>query len=361
MKKKVAIVIPSLRGGGAERVMVNILRNLDQNKFDLRLIVIKKEGPNIDLLPKNLNVVDLNSTRVRYSLIKLIKALNEFKPDIIVSTLGHLNLALIIIKTFLIGSPKIFVREASTPSMSLLNMNKGRRYIFSFLYKKLYPKADLIIAQCEEMKKDLVNTFELNTANIKYIYNPLDLEKIKLDREKGNPYNNKKINIVAVGRLTYVKGFDILINAFNIVNDKISNTHLTILGDGELKEELENQVKLLNNKNISFVGFTSNPYPYFFYSDTYVLSSRWEGFPNTLLEALACDAKVVAADCKSGPMEILKNGKYGTLVPPGDHVMLAEGILLSINSENKSNNRGKDFDVKTIIKEYEELLMGTSS
>jgi glycosyltransferase involved in cell wall biosynthesis len=166
------------------------------------------------------------------------------------------------------------------------------------------------------------------------------------------------INIIAVGRLTYVKGFDILLKAFKIVNNKIPNTYLTILGDGELKLELENQAKTLNiNNNISFVGFENNPYPYFFYSDTYVLSSRWEGFPNTLLEALACNAKVVATDCKSGPREILKDNKYGILVPTEDYVSLAEGILISINGVNKSNDRANAFDVKNIIQEYEELLI----
>lgn len=176
--------------------------------------------------------------------------------------------------------------------------------------------------------------------------------------QRKNPYNEDLINIIAIGRLTYVKGFDILLKAFKIVNEKIPNTHLTILGEGELKNELIHQAEKFNIlKNITFVNFTNNLYPYLFYSDTFVLSSRWEGFPNTLLEALACHAKVVATDCKNGPREILDNNKYGRLVPTEDYISLAEGIISSINDSNRSKDRAADFDIEKIVKQYEELFI----
>ena len=106
MKRKLAVVIPSLRGGGAERVMLNIISHLNREKFNIRLIVIKKEGPYEKKLPSDIDVVDLNSDRVRYSIFKLIKELNRFKPDVILSTLGHLNLVLLSIRTFLKNNPK---------------------------------------------------------------------------------------------------------------------------------------------------------------------------------------------------------------------------------------------------------------
>jgi glycosyltransferase involved in cell wall biosynthesis len=354
MRKKVVFVLPSLRGGGAERVIVNIVRNLDCLKFDIRLILLKKEGPYISLLPKNLQVVDLDTSRVKNSIIPLIKAINAIKPDVVFSTMGHLNLAILAVRPLLSGNPKIIVREANTPSKDITKKKK----LFALLYKLLYPKADLIIAQCSEMKEDLKEYSNIDESKIRYIYNPLDVENIK-NRAKGkNPYDPSKINILSVGRLSPQKGFDILINAFGLVLKEFPNAYLTILGEGNLKEELRKQAKELKiGDNISFVGFKDNPYPYYYSADMYVLSSRWEGFPNTLLEALACKTKVIATKCKSGPKEILGENEFGYLVEVEDYESLAEGIINYIPENNKTGNRASFYDVNSILKEYEEILL----
>lgn len=359
MKRKVAIVIPSLMGGGAEKVMINIISNLDKNKFDTRLIVVNKKGPYISLIPDDIHVVDLKADRVRYSIKNLIKELNLFKPDIVLSTLGYLNLILISIKPFLKSKPKIIVREANTPSKDINQLSKYKKFIFNFLYKRLYKKADYIIAQCEGMKKDIIHCFKIEDKDkVICIYNPLDINLINNLKIEKNPYFKGNINLLSVGRLSYQKGFDILIDAFKIVNQKIPNTYLTILGEGELEEKLKEKSKELNiDKKISFVKFQQNPYPFYYYSDMYILSSRWEGFPNTLLEAIACQTKVVATNCKSGPVEILENDKYGVIVEEENSLALAEGIISYINQESKTNNRAEYFNINKIIKDYERILL----
>ena len=258
------------------------------------------------------------------------------------------------IRKLIKGNPKIIVREANTPSKSI---SSNKRFLTT-LYKYFYPKADLIVAQCKEMKDDIVDIFNIDEKKITYIYNPVDIEGIKNCCKNKNPYNNNKINLLSVGRLTFQKGFDILIDAFNIVLKKIPNAHLTILGEGILKNDFQKQAEILGiRENISFVGFKENPYPYYYYSDVYILSSRWEGFPNTLLEALACGTKVVATDCKSGPKEILAGGKYGVLVNEGDYKSLADGIIKAIIGENKTSDRANLFHIKKIIKEYEKIFL----
>lgn len=357
MKKKVAILVPSLRGGGAERVIVNIVRYLNHEKFDVKLIVLKKEGPYVSLLPQNLDVIDLNTYRVRNSLFKLIRELNNFKPDVIFSTHYHLNLALLAIKKFLRGTPKLIIREANTPSKVLNELTKTKREILTNLYKKLYPKSDLIIAQCKDMKEDIINTLEIDDKKVKYIYNPLDIEKINESKEGENPYKAGNINLLSVGRLAHQKGFDNLLDAFKIVANKIPESHLTILGEGNLKSALNEQAVALGiSDKLTFASFKGNPYPYYYYADTYILSSRWEGFPNTLLEALACGTKVVATNCKSGPKEILGEDEFGILVEEGNHNAMAAGILRSITEENRTKDRAEYFSIKKIVKEYEEVL-----
>ncbi|MEC2073411.1 glycosyltransferase [Alkalihalophilus marmarensis] len=351
---KLALIIPSLRGGGAERIMTNLARNLSRDKFVIKLIIVNKVGPYTRLVPNDIEVVDLKSERVRYGIPKLVKEINKFEPNIILSTLGHLNLVILALRPFLSGSPKIFVRQAIAPSKSRTKDNR----LFTFLYKTLYPKADLIIAQCLDMKKDIVNTFGIKDSKIEYIYNPLDIDYIKGSMLGDSPYDSNKINYLAVGRLTFQKGFDVLLNAFKIVNKEIPNSNLTILGDGELKEKLNLQMEELGlSKSVRFIGFVDNPYPYYYHSDTYVLSSRYEGFPNTLLEALACGTKVVATDCKSGPKEIIGDNQFGRLVLEEDPQALAEAMIYSVKEENKTKDRANFFSLEKIIKDYEKQFL----
>lgn len=357
MKRKLAIVIPSLRGGGAERVMLNIISHLNREEFNIRLIVIKKEGPYEKKLPSDIDVVDLNSNRVRYSIFKLIKELNKFKPDVILSTLGHLNLVLLSIRAFLKSKPKIIVREANTPSKSLTKLPKLKRKIFIYLYGKLYPTSDVVIAQCKEMKKDIINSFGVPDNKIIYIYNPIDLKSITEESTEFNPYDKNFINIVSVGRLTYQKGFDILIKAFQKVVLEVPNARLSILGDGELSEELTQLIKELRlEDSVKIVGFKDNPYPYYKYASLYVLSSRWEGFPNTLLEALACGTNVVATDCKSGPREIIGDNEYGYLARVEDVQDLSDKIIISLGRSQNNKKRAEAFSVENIVPIYEKTM-----
>lgn len=358
MKKKLALIVPSLNGGGAERVIVNLIRNLDQSKFDIKLILIKKEGVYIELIPSYISVIDLKSERVRYSILKLVRELNNYRPDVILSTLGHLNLVLLLIRNLLKGSPRILIREANTPSKSISELSSIKKRAFTLLYRYLYPKADKIIAQCNEMKIDIINFLGIDEKKIRCIYNPIDIDKISKDKQGENPYDISKKNIVAVGRLSFQKGYDILIDAFKIINEKFNNAHLTILGEGILKEKLEAQARDLNIiDNITFVGFSKNPYPYYYYADIYVLSSRWEGFPNTLLEALGCGVKVVSTNCKSGPNEIIGNNEFGILVEEENPIALANGVIQYLNLENKTKDRAYYFSIYKIIKDYEEVLL----
>lgn len=362
MKRKVLFITPSLSGGGAERVIVNLLRNIDRSKFEIFFISINLSGPYVKNLPSDINVIDLKKTRVRYSFFKLIKAINTIMPDVILTTLGFLNLMLIVIKPFLKSKPKVIVREANTVSKEINDLSCTKRFFYKSLYRFLYPRADLIIAQSIGMKDDLIKNISLPLKKIKIVYNPVDINYVLSKSQEANPFSDEKyIRIVSVGRLSYQKGFDILLEAIKILVKFFPNIRLYILGEGPLRDQLismANDLKIENN--VFFIGFVENPYIYIKNSDVFVLPSRWEGFPNVLLEALACNAKIVSTNCKSGPSEILGNEEYGLLADVENAGSLAEKIHLVLNnllSIKSPLEKAWKYDVSYIVKQYEEILM----
>lgn len=358
--KNVLFVLPSLSPGGAEKVTINILNHINKDKFTVNLLIINNIGPFKDLIfDNNINIINLNKKHARTSYFKLVKIINTIKPDIVFSTLQHVNILLLIFKRFYKSKPKLIIREANTPSQFMGNLNLFKKKLFLFLLKTQYKKADLIIAQCNEMRDDIISTYKLNNVdNVITIYNPIDVKFIKNKSTDFNPFNHTYVNIVSIGRLTYQKGFDILLKSISIVRELYPNVFLTIVGDGELRNYL---IRLSNDLNIqnsvNFVGFQNNPYPYIKYSDLYVLSSRWEGFPNTLLEAITLKKKVVSTNCKSGTFEILNDYENGIIVKTDDPVSLAEGIISSIKKEIKYSEKYKKYDATIIVKEFEKYFL----
>lgn len=363
-KIKIIFLLPSLAGGGAEKVTLNYIKYLNKDIFEVILLTINKGGNYENLLPNNITVIDFKIKRARYSIFKIIFYVNKYKPDILYSTLQHTNLLILIFKFIFINKPKILIREPNTPSLYLKQLPFIKRNIFLFMHKTLYSLSNKIIVQCEEMKKDIINTYKINENKVITIYNPIDIKAILAESIKFNPYDNNFINIVSIGRLTYQKGFDILIKAFKNVNIEYPESRLTILGEGEDKVKLISLAKQLNiEKNIIFVGFQQNPYPYIRYSDVFVLSSRWEGFPNVLIEALTCNARIVSTNCKSGPKEIINNDNYGILINVDDIIGLSDAIIKQINNKCNLNvqQRAFDFDINIIINKFEGLILSLVS
>ena len=352
IKKKLLVFVPSLGVGGSERFIVYFVNNLDREKFDIKLVLIKKEGPYLDELKKDIQVIDLNSKGVIYALFKMIKLIKRENPDIVFSTLGFLNLTFAIIKK-LFPNTKFVARESTLVSKHFNNFIK-------FLYKLFYKNLDLIIAQVECMKRDLVENFSIPEDKIKVIYNPVDIEGIQkrsLTRER--LFSNEYKNLIAIGRLSREKGFDLLLKAFSKLD---VGYRLYILGEGE---ERGNLLKLAENLKIRdrvfFLGFQKNPYKYLAQADLMVLPSRYEGLPNVVLEANALGIPVVAFDCPGGTREIIRNGFNGFLVKCEDVDKLAFYIERAVNYNWDKSQIIKyireNFSVKKIIEKYEREIL----
>ena len=261
------------------------------------------------------------------------------------------------IRPFFSKKIRFIARESNTVSIN----NKADKYpkVNDFLYKRIYKNFDLIIAQAKFMRDDLVENFGIKSSKMVVIYNPVDSENVMKKSKELDVALPEKFNLLAVGKLNPQKGFDMLLNIVSKLDDSY---HLTILGEGKDKQELESQIATLGLEDrVSMVGFCDNPYTYMGKADLFVLSSRFEGLPNVVLEANSCGLPVVAFDSAGGTGEIINDGENGFLVEAFDEDMYAKCIEKArdykFDKDKIIENTKRDFSVKKIIKEYERVFL----
>jgi len=361
LRTKLMLMTPNLHGGGAEKVFVNLLKHFDRERIEPVFMTANLSGPYTKHLPTDIEVINLGVSRARYIVPKLLKAINKTKPDVILSTLEQLNLSLLLARPFIRRKTKVVIREANLPSKTMASYSFYRKMIYQSMYRRLYPLADQIIAQSELMRNELLTVTGVKGSRVTTINNPIDIKTIARLADVPNPFTRSSgKNIVSVGRLEYQKGYDILIQAFKQILLQYPGSNLYILGEGSLQAELAQLAVSLNiAESVHFAGFTENPYPYMKYADLFVLSSRFEGFPNVLLEALACNAKIVAANCDSGPSDILSRSEFGLLVPVENASALADGMVRGLcdpHIGSKGYARALDYDSRKITDLYEKVL-----
>ncbi len=328
---KIALFLPSLRGGGAERVMVNLARGFVERGLRVDLVLARAEGPYLSQVPKEVRVVDLGARRVLYSLPGLVRYLCRERPQAMLSALNHANIVAIWAKLLARVQTRLVVAEHNTLSRSTQNASSVRVKLLPFLIKTFYPYADAVVAVSRGVAEDLVTTTKLPMEKIKVIYNPVITPELfaKAEEPLDHPWfrPGEPPVVLGVGRLTQQKDFPTLIRAFALVR-KERPARLMILGEGEERPKLEALVRELRlEEDVALPGFVDNPYKYMKRAAVFVLSSLWEGLPTVLIEAMALGTPVVATDCPSGPAEILENGKWGHLVPVGEPLHLARAIL----------------------------------
>lgn len=357
------LILSTLGVGGTQRVMLYLMAGFLKVGYEVDAVVVNARGPFIDHIPAGVNLVDLGVKQTLYSVPMLIRYLRENRPQAILSGLTHVNLAAIAarwlsgIKTRLVVSERSNLTEKRKESMKLMDK------ISFFLINYFYPLADAVVCVSQDAANDLKETTRLDPKKVFTIYNPLPVNEVrKLAQQKiEHPwFNEKRMPIIlAVGRLSRPKDYPTLIKAFNIFRTR-REVKLIIIGEGEERPAIEQYVSSSPFlSDIALLGSISNPYPYMAGTDVFVLSSAWEGFPNVLVEALACGATVVSTDCHSGPAEILDNGKYGRLVPVGDPQALADAIELSLDHPFPAEQgiaRARDFSVEKAARQYLKVL-----
>ncbi|MDA8387055.1 MAG: glycosyltransferase, partial [Nitrospiraceae bacterium] len=311
--------------------------------------------------------IDLKCTRVRYALPKIIM-LSRRKPDVIFSALGNLNLALSIIRPLLAGGVRYVGRETSIVSNKL--SNERHRRLRTWAYRHCYSRFDAVVCQSRYLLDDLAVNFSLDREKAVIIYNPVDIERINRlasegipdDPEPARPAPERAIRLVAAGRLTYAKGFDLLIESLALCGDP--RLKLTLLGDGGLRGQLENLAREKGlAERVRFAGFRKNPYPFFARADAFVLSSRYEALPNVVLEALACGTPVIANPAAGGTREILEAIPGCELAESVSAPALAAAIRrwLVRKPGRLSADAVSPYAVREIAGKYEELILRVAS
>lgn len=354
---KIALFVPSLFGGGAERIMVNLANEFADRGLKVDLVVLGADGPYKSLLTPTVNLIDLHASRLMTGLIQLVQYLRKNKPLVIVSAMKHVNvIALLAAKISFSGVP-VIVSEHSNTLISLEHVGLLRGWLIKQLMRITYPWAKKIVAVSNGVADAVKVVVKVPIDRVQVIYNPIvdaTLHNKQMEAPVHPWLKEKKLPVfLSAGRLTTAKDYPNLINAFSLIIKK-KPSKLIILGEGELHMQLERMVKDLNLENsVDFPGFVSNPYSFFKHCDVFVLSSKWEGFGNVLVEAMACGARVVSTDCPSGPAEILENGKWGQLVNVGDSTGLAMAMLSALDSPQLPVEiRAEFFSVPKAADEY---------
>jgi glycosyltransferase involved in cell wall biosynthesis len=309
---RVLFVLTDLHGGGAQQVVLTLLRHLPRERFELHLALVRREGRFVGDVPADVRVHDLAAKRVRSAALPLVRLVRELRPATVLSTLFHMNQLLLLLRPLLPRGTRLIVREGITVSQSRNMQERGR--LSAGLVRWLYPTADCIVCQCAYMADDLAESFGVTRVRMRTLYNPVDVEAVRERARSGdNPFaaHDPGPHVVAIGRLEAQKGFDLLIDAFPDLRTLRPDAQLWIVGEdpspgGEARGELERAAAERGiGDHVHLVGFQRNPYAYLAHADLFVLSSRYEGLPNVLLEALAVGCPVVALDRPGGTREIM--------------------------------------------------------
>ena len=362
MKKKLIIFMPSIEGGGVEKNFFIISNYLSDKFRDTSIITsINKFNyklNNIDIINPSFKFKEKHGRKLRYffCLLELIKLIIKNKKNVIILTFQANLYSAIICKILKI---KIIIRSNSSPSGWSNNIFK------KFAYKIFLQLPDKIIVNSNDFKKELKDKFRVDSL---CIFNPLNIDEIRRkSKEKTNLNffkNNKNIiKIIFVGRFVDQKDPITFLKALSLINKKI-NFEALMIGRGILKTEMRTFIiKNKLEKKIKLLNFQDNPYKYIAKSDLLVLSSKFEGLPNILLEAISLNKFVISSNCPTGPREILDNGKGGTLFKIGDFKQLSKEIILFSNNKKIYSDKLKfaykrliRFDYKKNLDKYFKLI-----
>lgn len=363
---QLAILLPDLRGGGAERVAVNLANGFAVRGYTVDMVLLNATGEFLSDLRPEVRIVDLKIVRMRWAMLPLVRYLRQAQPTAALAFMWPITVAAVLARTLARVSTRVVVAEHTTWSRSELLARWSLGWQVRNSMHHVFPRADAIVAVSQGAADDLARFARLDRSTITAIYNPIVGEKKVRTIEQLAPsvwWTGTHRRVLAVGTLKAIKDYATLLAAFAQLRQPV-DARLLILGEGECRDALEARARQLGLEGRVFMpGFVKDPSPYFQHADLHVLSSTGEGFGNVIVEALEAGTPVVSTDCPSGPREILCDGKFGRLVPVGDPAALATAMtesLASFHDHATLIQRAKDFSIDKAVDQYEVLLFSTT-
>jgi glycosyltransferase involved in cell wall biosynthesis len=366
-KTRLLCIGRDLKGGGAERVQLTLLKHLNRDRFDIQVFYLSGQGVLHELIPPDITptygVPGTESLKLRAGPVFLRLLKLAYRSDVIFAMQEGTPIYLAALAGRLTGRPVVgWVRIAWSEQLQRISpWHRWASFLYSF--------TDKLIGVSEGVASDLVKFHPRLRGKVVAIRNPLPVQELRSQARAAPPGWADQVfakrTILAAGRLKHQKGFDVLLSAFAELVRKGLDLHLLILGEGEERAKLEDTAKRLGVSSRVFMpGFQKNPYPFFMRSEVFVLSSRYEGLPGVLIQAMALGLPVIATDCPHGPREITKDGRYGILVPTDNAAALAEAAYTFINSAEQratlaaaGTSLAEEYDVDRVRLLFENLLL----
>lgn len=352
----IAILLPDLGGGGAERLHVTLAAEWIRRGYAVDFVLLRAEGEFMDNLPDGARVFGFGVGRIRAAIGPLRKYLRRERPAVLLAAMWPLTIIAIIAAGLSLLTMRVIVSDHNTLSKAYAGRGAIHRQFLRLSMWLAYPFADSRIAVSKGVAADLSRLSCLEENRFTVIYNPAAKSNNSV-RHGERPQElaaDAKI-VLSVGALKYQKNHELLIEAFSKMPAYL-DAQLCILGEGELRQKLENLVseKRLEGR-VLLPGFRQDLSAYYQSADLFVLSSRYEGFGNVIVEAMEHGIPVVSTNCPSGPSEILADGRYGRLVPIGDADALVKAMLTALQESPDRESlkaRARDFSVDKIADEY---------
>jgi len=356
---KITVILPDLSGGGAERLHVHLANDWIKQDFLVEFVLLRNQCELISLLAPEVIVTCLNVDRIRDAIFPIAAHLRKSRPHVVLAAMWPLTSAVVFSWMLSGRRASLFLSDHENLSLSYIGQRRAKSINLKGLIRCTYPLASGIIAVSRGVAEDLCLLGGFNANKVRVIYNPAatgqpSVREVTAVQAQlwGAGFDR---HILTVGRLSLQKDQATLIKAFAMLPIDL-NAKLVILGEGPLRADLTALVSQLGlEERILLPGFTTDPYPWFRSADLFVLSSRWEGFGNVIVEALECGLPVVSTNCRNGPCEILEDGLYGKLVPVQDPKALASAMvqsLIEVHDREALMRRAQDFSVRKISDEY---------
>jgi glycosyltransferase involved in cell wall biosynthesis len=385
-KLRVLLLLPSLHGGGAERVAMHLMKHADRARFDVRMGLLRKTGPYVaelddarvdvavgqrflDFDQGNAQVYEFASLAMGTLLApgNVVAMLRRFRPHVVLSFRKGMSLVTLAAVTIYGRSRVRWIAREGNNTLAVIDDEVSSALARSSvrqLTALCYRAADRLLTICHEMADDLQGPLQLDPAKLRTIHNAVDIAEVERRAAQPAALAIEGPYLIAVGRLERQKGFDVLLRAF--AAGRLRDTHRVLLiGEGSQESALRALASELGiAERVRFAGWQDNPWALMRRAALFVLPSRWEGFGNVVIEAMASGVPVVVSDCSYGPKEIVRSGREGLVVKTDDVPALREAMERVLHDAPlrerlvaAARERAREFDVPNIVAQYQALFL----